>query len=64
MLFISVACYNEFNQTYGLSKARELAQDDMEAQDEAKIYIPRQLVIYMEEHREIKDKLTLTIDFH
>ncbi len=54
---------------YGLSKARELTQDGCQAQerdqaqDETKIYIPRQLVIYMEEHREIKDKLTLTIVF-
>ncbi len=46
---------------YGFSKARELAQDGRQARDETKIYIPRQLVIFMEEHREIKDKLTLTV---
>ena len=48
---------------YGLSKARELTHDGRQTQEQSKIYIPRQLVIYMEEHREIKDKLTLTIVF-
>ncbi len=52
---------------YGLSKARELSknihyQSDTTKED-ATIYIPRQLVIYMEEHREIKDRLNLKIVF-
>ncbi len=47
---------------YGLSKARELS-NSYKTKDETTIYIPKQLVIYMEKHREIKDKLTLRIVF-
>ncbi len=48
---------------YGLSKAMELAQVGIKDQDEPKIYMPRQLVIYMEEHHEIKDEFPLAAVF-
>jgi len=48
---------------YGLSKARELSNNQHSPADSATIYIPRQLVIYMEQHGNIEDKLALKIVF-
>jgi hypothetical protein len=48
---------------YGLSKARELSNNQHSSADSATIYIPRQLVIYMEQHGNIEDKLALKIVF-
>ncbi len=48
---------------YGLSKARELSNNQHSPADSTTIYIPRQLVIYMEQHKNIKDKLALKIVF-
>lgn len=49
---------------YGLSKAREVAGLEKAGDSgEATIYMPRQLVIYVEAHRDIKDQLRLRIVF-
>lgn len=45
---------------YGFSKAREIARLDR-SRGETTIYIPRQLVMYIEEHKDITDQLKLRI---
>ena len=48
---------------YGFKKAKELARYSGDDPEEIVIFIPKQLVIFVEENRNIKDELKMKLVF-
>ncbi|MGG7198530.1 hypothetical protein ACQPUI_17670 [Clostridium butyricum] len=48
---------------YGFKKAKELSRCEDSSDDETIIYIPKQLVMFIEENRNIKDELKMKLVF-